>query len=659
MIFTRKIAELNKNNTDVAGGKGASLGEMAQAGIPVPLGFVVLSNAFEKFIQESNLVQKIDAILSTVDYHAIHTLEVASKAIRTFILNTEIPKDIACDILNQFTQLDVEYVAVRSSATAEDGKDHAWAGQLESYLNTTEVDLLANVKLCWSSLFTSHAMFYRFEKGLDTIKISVAVVIQKMVESEISGIAFSVHPVTQDKNQVIIEAGFGLGEALVSGQITPDAYTLTKEPRGILDIKTSPQRKGLFKKQGGGNEWRDLTESQIFSQKLNKEQILELSDIVLRIENQYGFPCDVEWAYEKDKFYITQSRPITTLSKNKKVLVDMGSRERSLIYAYVLSNADSKDVKRAFGFDLTIVVVGEGSRGKITTWYQPDELSEVTKLVIDKIKIDTTFLQQIKKDFFERWEKLLLYVKRDQKIESFSEAYEVYELYYLWWSSLSYVLDANKISEEMKKEYQTWRVANERHTEEIDKLFVEYILKQFPQYTNIVNLITPDEMLSLDKGSFGEEKMSEIQGRSDGFVLYNERTYPISCSNKLFEKEHIVLDTKEPDQIYDSLQGVTASVGKVIGRVRIVKYKEDLRLLEEGEILIVGATTPDYVSAIKKAGAVVTDEGGMMSHAAITCRELKKTCVVGTTWSTKTFKTGEMVEVDAVGEAGIVRRLSK
>ncbi len=340
-----------------------------------------------------------------------------------------------------------------------------------------------------------------------------------------------------------------------------------------------------------------------------------------------------------------------------KTLVNMGSRERSLIYAYVLSNADSKDVKHTFNFDLTIVVVGEGSRGKITTWYQPEELSELTKLVTDKVKSDESFLQETKTNFFERWEKLLSYIKREQKINSFDEAYRVYELYYMWWSALSYILDANKVSETTKEEYQTWRVANQHHTEEIDKLFVEYILEKYPQYGDVVNLITPEEMLSLDTGPFDEKKMSEIRERSNGFVLYKEHTYPISHLNELLEKENIILDAEEPDQIHDSLQGVIASKGKVIGKARIVKYKEDLTSLEEGEILVAEVTTPDYVPAIKIAGAVVTDEGGMMSHAAISCRELKKTCIVGTAWSTKTFKTGEMIEVDATGERGVVRRV--
>src|SRR3989344_5368107 len=224
MELLRDFKNISKSDVALAGGKGASLGEMTKAGIPVPSGFVILSSAFEKFLEETDLNVEIDAALNLVNHKEIHTVENASAKIEALILEAAMPKDIADEIKEFFKRLDSKYVAVRSSATAEDSASAAWAGQLESYLNTTEDILLENVKKCWASLFTPRAIFYRFEKDLHKQKISVAVVVQKMVESEISGIAFSVHPITQDRNQLIIEAGFGLGEAIVSGQITPDSY---------------------------------------------------------------------------------------------------------------------------------------------------------------------------------------------------------------------------------------------------------------------------------------------------------------------------------------------------------------------------------------------------------------------------------------------------
>ena len=314
MELLRDFKNISKSDVALAGGKGASLGEMTKAGIPVPSGFVILSSAFEKFLEETDLNVEIDAALNLVNHKEIHTVENASAKIEALILEAAMPKDIADEIKEFFKRLDSKYVAVRSSATAEDSASAAWAGQLESYLNTTEDILLENVKKCWASLFTPRAIFYRFEKDLHKQKISVAVVVQKMVESEISGIAFSVHPITQDRNQLIIEAGFGLGEAIVSGQITPDSYVVEKESRQILDVNVATQNKALYRGKKNGVEWKELPVETGNQQVLSGKKILELSDIIIRIESHYGFPCDIERAEEGGKFYIVQSRPITTLT---------------------------------------------------------------------------------------------------------------------------------------------------------------------------------------------------------------------------------------------------------------------------------------------------------------------------------------------------------
>lgn len=311
--YTKKFNELDKTKADIAGGKGASLGEMLNAGIPVPDGFVVLSTTFDMFLHKADLVQEIHAILEAVDHKAVHSIDEASEKIQELIKHAKMPNDIASEIESEFQILDSEFVAVRSSATAEDGADHAWAGQLDSFLNTTKDTLLEKVQYCWASLFTPRAISYRFEKGLHTTKISVAVVVQKMIDSEKSGIAFSVHPITEDRNQIIIEAGFGLGEAIVSGSVTPDSYVIEKDTEMILDVNVNNQKQALYRAQGGGNIWKDLTDSEGQKQVLNGKEILLLSRLIKKIENHYGFPCDIEWAYEATKFYIVQSRPITTL----------------------------------------------------------------------------------------------------------------------------------------------------------------------------------------------------------------------------------------------------------------------------------------------------------------------------------------------------------
>ncbi|MFA6306747.1 MAG: PEP/pyruvate-binding domain-containing protein [Patescibacteria group bacterium] len=325
-MFTKIFKQLSYKDAGEAGGKGANLGEMTKTKMPVPPGFVVLAAAFDRFLEETDLGVDVAAILKKVNYKDINSVDKASNVIRGLIHDQAMPDDIKKEILAEYYKLRGKphprpllskerefFVAVRSSATAEDSSVASWAGELETYLDTTKKDLIENVKKCWSSLFTPRAIFYRHEKKLLKTKVSVAVVIQHMIESEISGIAFTVHPVTKDKNQMIIEAGWGLGEAIVSGQITPDAYVIDKQNLSIMDINIAKQKIMIIRKTGGGIKRAVVPKAKQEKQKLNGKQIIELTKICANIEKHYKKPQDIEWAFARGKFYITQSRPITTL----------------------------------------------------------------------------------------------------------------------------------------------------------------------------------------------------------------------------------------------------------------------------------------------------------------------------------------------------------
>ncbi len=313
MRFTRTLKNLSQTDVNIAGGKGSALGEMMRAGIPVPQGFVVTAAAWNKFLGETRISATIDATLRNVGNDDIDRLTKASREIQATILSNAIPKDIALEIQERFEDLSTKRVAVRSSATCEDSATDAWAGQLDTYLNTSSKDLLTNVHKCWASLYTPRAISYRFQKGLRSRNISVAVVVQMMVQSEVSGTAFSVHPVTQNSDQILVEAAYGLGEALVSGEITPDSYVIGKRPFRISEKNISEQRVRLDRARKGSCQWKKVEFGKMKRQKLSDAQLLRLCGLVLTLENHYGFPCDIEWAFEKSRLYIVQCRPITTL----------------------------------------------------------------------------------------------------------------------------------------------------------------------------------------------------------------------------------------------------------------------------------------------------------------------------------------------------------
>ncbi|MFH2105499.1 MAG: PEP/pyruvate-binding domain-containing protein [Parcubacteria group bacterium] len=312
--FILSFDKINKSSVSQAGGKGASLGEMVGAGFPVPPGFVVSAAAFDKYLADSDIGVEIESALDKVKSEDVESVEEAAEIIQHLIHQTKMDSDLQEEILAEYKKLSAQFVAVRSSATAEDSKIDSWAGELESYLDTTEDELLARVRDCWASLFTPRAIFYRFARKLEKSQISVAVVVQKMIESAVAGVAFSVHPITKDHNQLIIEAGWGLGESIVLGKITPDSYVIDKEKEEIIDLNISEQEKKIIR-QGdkGGVKEVPVPASHKNKQKLSAEKIIELAQIVKKIEQHYCSPQDVEWAYAAGKFYVVQSRPITTL----------------------------------------------------------------------------------------------------------------------------------------------------------------------------------------------------------------------------------------------------------------------------------------------------------------------------------------------------------
>lgn len=312
-MFTRKLADITKQDRLSAGGKGAFLGEMVLNGIPVPPGFVILAEAFDEFFEPSGLRHQCDLALQNAGKLDIVAIDSVAQNLQELMISAEIFPPLAAEIETQFQELNAEYVAVRSSATAEDAASNAWAGQLETYLNTDKSILLQNIKRCWASLYSPRAICYRIDCKQLHEKISVAVVVQKMVESAISGVAFSVHPVTEDANNIVIEAGIGLGEAVVSGAITPDNYIIEKDTLKIVKKLISKQNRAIHRLNNGETGWQAVPKNQQKQQKLKDTQIIELSRLVIKIEKQFGFPCDLEWALLNNTFFIIQCRPITTL----------------------------------------------------------------------------------------------------------------------------------------------------------------------------------------------------------------------------------------------------------------------------------------------------------------------------------------------------------
>lgn len=306
--------EVNKDDIPLVGGKGANLGEMVNAKIPVPNGFIVTSKAYFDFLDSTSLKQKILSEISQLDVEDSKALQAASKHIKTAIMSADVPKDLEESIRSYYHKLSGEadkFVAVRSSATAEDLPDASFAGQQETFLNVIGYkSVIENVRKCWASLFEARAIYYRVQNGFSHLKVGIAVPVQIMVQSEISGIMFTVNPITNSRDEVSIEAAFGLGQPIVSGELTPDQYIVRKSTERISYRFISKQ---LWQYTKAGN----IPVSKAFQQvqKLDNKKVVELAKLGMRIEEHYGRPQDIEWGMEDDKLYIVQSRPVTTLHK--------------------------------------------------------------------------------------------------------------------------------------------------------------------------------------------------------------------------------------------------------------------------------------------------------------------------------------------------------
>lgn len=323
--FILHFEDVTHDDVAIAGGKGANLGELLRAGIPVPPGFIITTTAYTSFIEQANLSAKLQSLLGDLDVNDRESLERAAAAAQALITEAMAPP-CSGEVLRAYEALGEGLVAVRSSATAEDTAEASFAGQQSTYLNIEDgARVLDAVYACWASLYTPHAISYRARAGIDQIAVTMAVPVQRMVQSRRSGVAFSCDPITHSHDEIVIEAVRGLGEALVSGEVTPDMYCVDKTTMTVLERTVVEQRSELVyggrstfsSVRGSGgldtNVWREIPVVQRTRAKLSDAEIARLATLVKRVEVHYGAPQDIEWAEADGEFYVLQSRPVTTL----------------------------------------------------------------------------------------------------------------------------------------------------------------------------------------------------------------------------------------------------------------------------------------------------------------------------------------------------------
>ncbi len=310
------LDEIRADDLESVGGKGASLGELTNAGLPVPPGFVVTAGTYRTFIEDTGIDEELFEAVD-VDADDSKALAEAAEHANDLILETEMPDDLREEILDAYRNLGEgdSFVAVRSSATAEDLPDASFAGQQETFLNIREDELLDKVRECWASLFTQRAIYYRQQQGFEHDVVNIAVVVQQMVDSEKSGVLFTSHPSTGDP-RVIIEAAWGLGEAVVSGSVSPDNYVVDRTSGEVEEVTIADKKLKCIKDPETGHTIETEVEDELRNKRvLNEDEIKRLVELGEIVEAHYDTPQDVEWAIIDGEAFMLQSRPITTISK--------------------------------------------------------------------------------------------------------------------------------------------------------------------------------------------------------------------------------------------------------------------------------------------------------------------------------------------------------
>lgn len=310
-----RFSQITRRDVPVAGGKGANLGDMVQAGLPVPPGFVITSEAYRMMIDSSGLGTTIQSILTDIDRSNNQALLDVEPQIRSLFSTVVMDPALRAEILERYHDLGNNLsVAVRSSATAEDLIGASFAGQQNTYLNVYGDDeLIRHISLCWSSLFTCQAIYYRFRNGFDDNQVSMAVVVQKMVCSDKAGVIFTIDPVSKNPYQMIVEGVYGLGEGIVSGTITPDHYKVDRETFEIRFRYVAPKTIMFANDLGCGVTEVPVSAASQQTPVLTEDELRWLVDMANRVETHFGSPQDIEWGAENGTFYLLQSRPITTL----------------------------------------------------------------------------------------------------------------------------------------------------------------------------------------------------------------------------------------------------------------------------------------------------------------------------------------------------------
>jgi phosphoenolpyruvate synthase/pyruvate phosphate dikinase len=648
----------------VAGGKGAQLHKLLKKGYNVPDGLVISSKALEIFINQNNLSEKIKEYLKNIRIDNFKTIAQASDQIKRDIIQGKFPEEISkqlADILGARKKL---HFAVRSSGLHEDDFNSSWAGLFDSYLDIKFSDLELYIKKCWASFFNSRAIAYNYKPYRNYKTLKFAVIIQEMINGEKSGIAFSLDPNGYDHSKILIEASRGHGDNLVSGREIPFTILLDKKNKYVLNKSF----------HSSNNKYL-----------LSLPEINNLHFQIIHLEKDFKKPIDIEWTFSDDKLFLLQIRPITGISKyllpTKKSVKPRLSNYELTFKAKGISFLFTDILAHAYR-DLSPLFLSY--KGGFSQYTQIKKIEDANKLGLVWLSKSNGFEEYEARftSYYKFHVPILERIIHSKKLTktSTTKFFSILEKFFKYYSRMdTYFTNQSfiyaDINIELKENLNQLGKFKDHARSWMNSTALEEpgYLNQFLYKVSNIFLIDKEDLecykFSEIINLFHNQEISdkEITNRKSAFVIYyynREFQYfsgakTLGLINNLHNREKAIEETELNGQVANKK-------GKIItGIVRVIKvdYREngvmnqEISQMIKGEILVSEFTAPELISACRKAKAIITDLGGMLSHAAIISRELNVPCLIGTEKATSVFKTGDHVTIDF--EQGIAKRTSK
>lgn len=587
------------------GGKANSLLYLASNNILVPKFFIISKDDYIQFLTDNNIYKKIEELFTKKKY----------KKIKDIIMKQDINSGLANKIALELPELNSHLYAIRSSASNEDGKDKSFAGQYDTFLNVKKEDIFLNIKKCFCSLYNDNVISYSDDFDI----YGINVIIQVMIDSDYSGVAFTVDPSSESDNYILIEMTEGLGEKLVSGKVIPNKFFVRKET-GMIDLKIG-----------------ELSLDEVIFNRL----ILEIE----KTEKIYKCPMDIEYAIKDRKIYILQARPITARTILPKSFSLTLTRQKSLIDIELYYKGEYFGIKNITKnlYYFKPLFVYNNVDNNVSIYYNNTDLEELPNPMYYLLDIyfDKTlkYYRKIKKDI----EYLNNTINNKLEIDYRTYIDKIIEIYPF--TSLGQL--AGHFNDTSKRVKDLLIEFREKYDYIIYKA-VDYLVFKFKailpdNYKEYIDFLLIDEIINSKLPS-----IESLENRKLGYIYYNNSLYVTTDYDKFFGDNNINIEEASNSLLNGTF--AYSSNTNITGRVCVILSDKDFNNFKRGDIIVTPMTSPKFLSLIKESKAIITDEGGTLSHAAIISRELKIPCLVGCTNATKNLSTGNMIEINKRGE---------